>query len=274
APDVALTLLLVEILTAVVAALALRGLPSRLTPVRRSGEPGRRSWAPGHRSEALRAGVLAGLAGLAAAAGTFALTGRRDLSTAGEYYLDAAEEATGGRNVVNTILVDFRGLDTLGEISVLASVALGLTLLFAGARPVAGRPAPYESLLGPAQRLLAPTIVALSLYLLLRGHDEPGGGFIAALVSGMAVALGALSGGGRFRVARGLRPAPLIATGLLVCAGVGLAVMAAGHPFLAPVKGPFGLSTSLLFDAGVFLLVLGVMVTVVNRFSLAEGFTP
>jgi len=267
APDVALTLLLVEILTAVVAAFALRGLPASLTPARRSGAPARRA-------EALRAGGLAGLAGLAAAAGTFALTGRRDLSAAGTYYLDVADEATGGRNVVNTILVDFRGLDTLGEISVLASVALGLTLLFAGARPVAGRPAPYESLLGPAQRLLAPTIVALSLYLLLRGHDEPGGGFIAALVSGTAVALGALSGGGRFRVARGLRPAPLIATGLLVCAGVGLAVMAAGHPFLTPVKGPFGLSTSLLFDVGVFLLVLGVMVTAINRFSLAEGFPP
>jgi multicomponent Na+:H+ antiporter subunit A len=260
APDVALTLLLVEILTAVVAAFALRGLPARLAPV--------------HRSGALSAAGLAGLAGLAAAAGTFALTGRRDPSAAGEYYLDVAEEATGGRNVVNTILVDFRGLDTLGEISVLASVALGLTLLFASARPAAGRLAPYEPLLGPAQRLLAPIIVALALYLLLRGHDAPGGGFIAALVASMAVALGALSGGGRFRVARGLRPAPLIATGLLICASVGLAVMAAGYPFLTPVKGPFGLSTSLLFDTGVFLLVLGVMVTAINRFSLTEGYSP
>jgi len=260
APDVALTLLLVEILTAVVAAFALRGLPARLAPV--------------HRSGAVGAGVLAGLAGLAAAGGTFALTGRRGLSPAGEYYLDAAEEATGGRNVVNTILVDFRGLDTFGEISVLASVALGLTLLFAGARPVAGRPAPYEPLLGPAQRLLAPIIVTLALYLLVRGHDQPGGGFIAALVAGMAVALGALSGGGRFRVARGLRTAPLIAAGLLICAGVGLAALVAGQAFLTPLKGPFGLSTSLLFDAGVFLLVLGVMVTAINRFSLAEGFTP
>jgi multicomponent Na+:H+ antiporter subunit A len=71
APDVALTLLLVEILTAVVAAFALRGQPSRFPPVRRAG--------------ALAAGVLAGLVGLAAAAGTFALTGRRDLSAAGEY---------------------------------------------------------------------------------------------------------------------------------------------------------------------------------------------
>ena len=53
-----------------------------------------------------------------------------------------------------------------------------------------------------------------------------------------------------------------------------VAVMAAGHPFLTPVKGPLGLSTSLLFDVGVFLLVLGVMVTAINRFSLAEGFPP
>jgi multicomponent Na+:H+ antiporter subunit A len=260
APDVALTLLLVEILTAVVAAFALRGLPSRFPSVRRAG--------------VLTAGGLAGLVGIAAGAGTFALTGRRDLSAAGDYYLDVAEEQTGGRNVVNTILVDFRGLDTLGEISVLGAAALGLTLLFRGARAARGSTAPYEPLLGPAQRLLMPVIVAVAGFLLLRGHDEPGGGFIAALVAGTAVGLGALSGGGRIRVGRGLRPAPLIATGLLICVGVGLAVMTVGHPFLTPVKGPFGVSTSLVFDTGVFLLVLGVMVTAVNRFSLEEGFPP
>jgi multicomponent Na+:H+ antiporter subunit A len=260
APDVALTLLLVEILTAVVAALALRGLPARLPAM--------------PRSRVLAAGSLAGLAGLAAGVGTFALTGRRDLSAAGAYYLDVAETATGGSNVVNTILVDFRGLDTLGEISVLGSVALGLILLFRGARAVAGRTAPYELLLGPAQRLLAPVIVVLAGFLFVRGHDEPGGGFIAALVTGTAVALGGLSGGGGLRVARGLRPIPLVAAGLLVCVGIGLAVMAAGRPFLSPVKGPFGLSTSLLFDAGVYVLVLGVMVTAINRFNLDEGFPP
>lgn len=260
APDVALTLLLVEILTAVVAAFALRGLPTRFAPV--------------HPSRTVATGALAGLVGIAAAAGTFALTGHRDLSRAGEFFLSNAEEETGGRDVVNTILVDFRGLDTLGEISVLGAMALGLTLLLRRARAVDGRTPPYEPLLGPAQRLLVPVIVALSGFLLLRGHDEPGGGFIAALVSGTAVALGALTGGGGLRVGRGLPPTPLIAGGMLLAVGVGLVVMAAGHPFLTPVHGPFGLTTSLLFDIGVFGLVLGVMVTAVNRFSLDEGLSP
>ena len=69
-----------------------------------------------------------------AAAGTYLLTGRRGLSDAGAYYLAAAEPETGGRNVVNTILVDFRALDTLGEIAVLALAALGAVGLVASVR--------------------------------------------------------------------------------------------------------------------------------------------
>jgi multicomponent Na+:H+ antiporter subunit A len=241
----------------VIAAFALRGLPAQFPPSRLGG--------------VLAAGVLAGLVGLAAAAGTLALTGKRDPSAVGGFFLSAAEPRTGGRNVVNTILVDFRGLDTLGEVSVLAAAALGLTMLVGRTRPGESSVAPYQAVLGPARRVLVPIIVAMSGYLLVRGHDEPGGGFIAALVAGTAVALGALAGEGPVRLGRWLRPVPLIAAGLLLCLSVGLGVMTLGYAFLAPVKGPFGLSSSLLFDAGVFLIVLGVMLTAVDHFGVDEG---
>ncbi|MGE5136493.1 MAG: hydrogen gas-evolving membrane-bound hydrogenase subunit E [Gemmatimonadota bacterium] len=261
APDVALTLLLAEVLTAMAAAFALRGLPHSFP------RPGRRS--------AFGTGLLAGLAGLTAAAGTLALTGRRGVSPAGEFFLRAARPQAGGRNVVNTILVDFRALDTLGEVSVLAAAALGLVLLLGGLDPaVRGRPAaPYGTVLGPAYRVLAPVTVAVSAYLFLRGHNEPGGGFSAALVAGIASGFGYLAG----RAATAPRwrgSGPLLAAGLLISAGTGLAATAQRNAFLThfllPLPGGLSVSSTLLFDLGVYLLVLGLMVTAVTRLAGEE----
>jgi multicomponent Na+:H+ antiporter subunit A len=260
APDVALTLLLVEVLTAVAAAFVLRGLPPRFPA--------------GARQAVLRAAGLALVAGVAAAAGTLALAGPRRLSPAGEFYVDNAQPLTGGRNVVNTILVDFRGLDTLGEISVVAAAGLGLLLLLPPQRWGAALPAPYGRLLAPAYRVLAPTILALSAYLLLRGHNTPGGGFIAALVAGAAAVFGVLARvRGDARAGWWPHSKPLLSSGLTVSVLVGLAAMVAGRAFLSPARatlslpllGTVSLSTSLLFDLGVYLLVLGVMVAVVDR---------
>ncbi|MFH0241260.1 hydrogen gas-evolving membrane-bound hydrogenase subunit E [Streptomyces sp. HK10] len=253
APDVALTLLLVEVLTSMTAAFVLSGLSPRFPRPRRG---------------AGAAAALAVAAGLVAALGTLALTGGRGLSPAGAYFLEAAEPETGGRNVVNTILVDFRGLDTLGEASVLAAAALGLLLLLPGQpdeTAADGPRAPYGRVLGPAHSLLLPGIAGLSAYLFLRGHNEPGGGFSAALVAGTAVAFGYLAGR---TGTRWLSPRPLLAAGLVLGAAVGLAAMVLGDPFLTPftiaVPGG-GLSSPLLFDAAVYLMVLGLVVTVVDR---------
>ncbi|WP_411574748.1 hydrogen gas-evolving membrane-bound hydrogenase subunit E [Streptomyces fradiae] len=253
APDVALTLLLVEVLTAVVAAFVLRGPASY---------PGRR---PGR--GALGPLAVAVAAGCAATAAALALTGRRDLSAAGEYFLRNAEPQTGGRNVVNTILVDYRGLDTLGESAVLVAAALGLALLLSGGSgaPARGRlaEAPYAEVLPPAYRLLAPAVAVLSGYLFLRGHGEPGGGFVAALTAGAAVALARFAG---VPLPRWLRGGPLLATGLLLALAAGMAATLAGRPFLTPLTAPGGWPrTALLFDAGVYALVLGLTVTVVRR---------
>ncbi|MCB0915177.1 MAG: DUF4040 domain-containing protein [Actinobacteria bacterium] len=266
APDVALTLLLVEILTVVIAAPVLAGLP------RRSGsrsEPARRV-----RGSQRIAGVSALVVGLAAGAVVWAFTGRRGSSEAAEYYLAEAEEATGGSNVVNTILVDFRGLDTLGEVVVLAAAAGGLlaaTRLTSKQRNQ--RPESAPGVLGPAEQLVLRTgsVVVLPLLLVAaailfwRGHDEPGGGFIAGLLGGAALVVAHLAG---------LRPrlprvTTLISTGLLLAIGVGLVGLGLAGAFLAPIKfslpGLTDLTTSLIFDLGVFLVVIGLVRAALTR---------
>ncbi len=265
AADVALTLLLVEVLTAVVAVLVLRRLPTRLP----------RAAAP-RRAVAAALGVAVGVA---AAVATLALTGRRGLSGTGGYFLDAAEPETGGTNVVNTILVDFRGMDTLGEAIVLGAAAVGLLVLL-GSEPGAPRsgtppavPTPAHRadgglVLQVAARVLVPGMAVLSAYLLWRGHDEPGGGFIAALVGGIAVGLHqvahAFPGLPRY-----LRPTPLVGAGLLLALGTGAAAALQGRPFLTPfdipVLGAVGIGSPLLFDLGVYLLVLALLVTAFDR---------
>ncbi|TDC79927.1 DUF4040 domain-containing protein [Micromonospora sp. KC606] len=262
APDVALTLMLVEVLTTIVVMLVLRRRPSRLAP---RGSP-----------RALLAGVaLAGATGLAAAAGTAALTGRRDLSDPGRFLLAEAAPATGGSNVVNTILVEFRALDTLGESVVLAVVALGLIALSEVGRDVRTQPAgtaATDPVLVFAHRMLAPVMLVASCFLFVRGHEEIGGGFIGALLAGTAVGLAHLAYAGAPAPLLGrLHPRPLLVAGLLLCVGVGLAALPWGRPFLTlgKVGLPGGLalpfSTGLLFDLGVYLIVLGLIVAAVRR---------
>ncbi|MEQ3554775.1 hydrogen gas-evolving membrane-bound hydrogenase subunit E [Pseudonocardia nematodicida] len=258
APDVALTLLLVEILTTVVAVLVLRGRGVRLhRPTR---------W------RRIPAAVTALAAGLSLGAGTLALTGRREPSAVGNYLLDTAEPAVGGTNVVNTILVDFRGMDTFGEAVVVGAAALGLLVLIrrteagADARPRVARDGPADTVVMRVGSLvLAPLMGALSLFLLWRGHDEPGGGFIASLVAGVAVLFLRLAHRGDSWPLR-LRPEPLVGAGLLLSLLTGLAVMPLGLPFLTPVYLPGEvLLSSFVFDLGIFSMVVGLMVAAVDR---------
>ncbi|MEJ5866760.1 hydrogen gas-evolving membrane-bound hydrogenase subunit E [Pseudokineococcus sp. 5B2Z-1] len=264
--DVAITLLLVEVLTAVVLVLVLRGQPRRLprTSARR----------------ALPVTATAVATGLAAGGAAWALTGRRPLSDVGAQVLAEAEPLTGGTNVVNVVLVDLRGLDTFLETVVVGVVALGLVVLGrgpAGRRtgPPGPDPVTEDLVLRVGTRLLAPLMVALGAYLLWRGHDEPGGGFIAALVLGTAVALGHLAGGRApfARTPRALRPSLLVGGGLLVALGTGLVPLLGGDallaPFDLPLLGALGVTSALVFDVGVLLLVLGLAVAAVH--SLDAG---
>jgi multisubunit Na+/H+ antiporter MnhB subunit len=121
-------------------------------------------------------------------------------------------------------------------------------------------------LLVTATRLLVPLLLVFSVFLLWRGHHEPGGGFVGGLVAATAFVLVALAEdvAAARRVLR-VAPAQLLASGLAVAVVSGLAGLAVGRPFLTGLwaKGEDGaglaLGTPLLFDVGVYLTVLGVV---------------
>ncbi|MDQ0425641.1 hydrogen gas-evolving membrane-bound hydrogenase subunit E [Cellulomonas iranensis] len=270
ASDVAMTQLLVEILTVVVMVLVLRRMSGTFRPVRA-------------RRQVVTA-VVALAAGAAATVATVTLTGHRPLSGAGEFYLRRAEDLTGGTNVVNTILVDFRALDTLGELVVLAVGAVAITALLDARRavdrrsvPLARTPlvpaAPNAVFLGVLDRYLVPLMIVGSVLLLLRGHDAPGGGFIAALLGAAALVLAYLSAA-TDEVPRVERPYLSIAGwGVVVAVGTGLLGLAEGS-FLRPLHlDVLGLkvTTALVFDVGVYLAVLGVLLAAVVRLGLSPA---
>ena len=118
-----------------------------------------------------------------------------------EYFAEFGPTLGHGRNIVNVILVDFRGFDTMGEITVLATAAIGVRALLrlgnADGRNLESRPnTPLTSpIFRTAARLLMPLLLLFSVFLLLRGHNEPGGGFVGGLVAAAAFALYAVAFG-------------------------------------------------------------------------------
>jgi multicomponent Na+:H+ antiporter subunit A len=192
-----------------------------------------------------------------------------------EYFAQFGPTLGHGRNIVNVILVDFRAFDTLAEITVLATAAIGVRGLLrlgtdegAGHRPVHPVASPVFR---TAARLLMPLLLLFAVFLLLRGHNEPGGGFVAGLVASAAFALyGMAFGVHGARQALLVDPLVLLGTGLLVALGSGLPAVLRGQPFLTAVwpSGPVPLGTPAVFDVGVFLVVAGVVLMMI--FSLAE----
>ena len=285
APDLALTQLAVEVVTVVLILLGLRWLPRRKKAEDdETSGPGLRA-----RSRRLRDMVLAGGAGLGLAALTYAVLRRQPGPGIASYFIENSLPLGGGANVINVILVDFRGFDTMGEITVLGIVALTVYALLRRFRPAeesiavplqqreAGAvasaadpraPLPAGTMMLPALlvRLLLPIAGMISLFYLLRGHNSPGGGFVGGLVMATAMILQYLAGGTIWAESRTrLRPQYWIAGGLLCAAGAGLSAWLTTRPFLSamawhaqlPLIGELHLSTVLLFDLGVYLLVIG-----------------
>jgi multicomponent Na+:H+ antiporter subunit B len=133
-------------------------------------------------------------------------------------------------------------------------------------------------ILRTAARLLLVLLLVLSVFLLLRGHNEPGGGFIGGLVAAGGVAIYQLACGvTRARRLVRLEPRALAGVGLLTAIAAGAAAMVSGQAFLTglwaaeALPGVGKLGTPLLFDLGVFLLVLGSVLTVL--FTLDEEVT-
>lgn len=274
APDLALTQLLVETLTVALVAVVFRRLPVAFD---RAG-----------RRRRVGAAAVATLVGSATFAVAWLLTGRRPRHEVGDRFLAEADRLTGGSNVVNTILVDFRALDTLGEITVIAVAALGIfALVRLAAESPLDAPAPdgprtlgwlgtgvIDSIvLRVATSALAPLMLVASVWLLWRGHDRVGGGFIGGLTAGAAVVLLYLSRGhpGLWQH-RLLRTVQLVGIGLAVAVGSGLIGLALDGSFLAGGKWTVGGTTvarSLVFDVGVYVVVVALVVAILRH--LGQG---
>jgi multicomponent K+:H+ antiporter subunit A len=260
APDLALTQLLVEMVTIILMMLALHWLPATSAPEAQSA----RRW---------RDLVLSIGAGAAVAVLSYALMSR-DFDSISPYLLRTAVPEGGGANVVNVILVDFRGYDTMGEIAVLGIAGVVISALLAGSVPAAREqrspPEPRSPWLALIARLLLPLAVLVSIYLFLRGHNAPGGGFIAGLVLSLALILQYVAHGLQWVESR-LRTdyRAWIGVGLLIAGGAGIGSWFFGAPFLTssyaywtlPVLGAVPLASAVVFDLGVYLTVVGATMT-------------
>jgi len=285
APDLALTQIAVEVVTVVLLLLGLRWLPRRIA----FDDPRRKT--PRARGRRARDFLLAVAAGCGTAALAFAVLTRPQVSDLPGYFLRNSLEVAGGRNVVNVILVDFRSFDTLGEITVVAIVALIVYALLRRFRPAPesidvpkaqrADPAPlttavdaplprgYMRLPAVLVRLIGPMAGLVSVYFLLRGHQAPGGGFVGGLVMASAVIVQYMVGGTMWVESRlRIHPQVWIALGMIGAGTAGIAAWFAGKPFLSalaadlhlPLIGDVHLSTVLLFDLGVYMLVIGAVV--------------
>ena len=255
APDLALTQLLVEMVTIILMMLALFWLPAESPPERaRFGQT--------------RDLLLAVAAGTGVAALSYALM-TRPFDSIAPFFLAAAVPEGGGANVVNVILVDFRGFDTLGEITVLGIAGVVIYAMLTGFTPPPRElPAVHtrSAFLPLVARLLLPLAVLLSLHLFLRGHNAPGGGFIAGLVMALALILQYVAHGQKWVEARlPIDYRGLVGWGLLIAGGAGIGSWFFGAPFLTssyaylslPIVGAVPLATAVVFDLGVFLTVVG-----------------
>ena len=254
APDLALTQLLVEMVTIALMLLSLNYLPADSAP-----EPSRlRRW---------RDAIIALAAGGGVAALAYAII-TRPLDTVASQILALSLPEGGGSNVVNVILVDFRGFDTLGEIAVFGIAGLVVHALLRRARMLPERrvEGPPDPLVIPntVARLLLPLALAVSLYLFLRGHNLPGGGFIAGLVLAVPVLLQyVLSGNDYMEQRLGFDYPRVIGLGLMLALLTGVGSWVLGYPYMTshtdyvavPLLGKLPMASAMVFDIGVYLVV-------------------
>jgi multicomponent K+:H+ antiporter subunit A len=277
APDLALTQFTVEVVTIILLLLALNFLPNR-TPVESSVL--RRT----------RDGVIALAGGLASFAMAYHYLLRDAVSTPiSEFHLANSYKGGGGTNVVNVILVDFRGFDTYGEIIVLGIAAL---LIFALTETLLGGPVrarllnrkpdqPRAGDMHPMMmvvltRVIMPVVLMVGFYIFLRGHNEPGGGFIAGLIVSIAVVMQYMASGYSWATARQRYPYHgIIGAGVLIAGLTGIGSWFVTKPFLTsaftyvriPPFEKFELASAALFDLGVFLAVVGAVMLSLDSFA-------
>jgi multicomponent K+:H+ antiporter subunit A len=267
-PDLGLTQLSVEVVTILLILLALYVLPQWTPQESTSG----RRWRDGLLS--LTAGV--GVGGLAY--GVFT----RPQQTISDFYLEKSVPEGGGSNVVNVILVDFRGFDTMGEIAVLMLAAIGIVVMLHGKRPFhPGQMRPlveerFPAMLTTITRPMMALILVVAFYIFMRGHNLPGGGFIAGLVASVAFIIQYLASGKVWTNNRlTVDFARMGALGVIIAVGTGMAAWLFERPFLKgglahvhiPGIGEIHLASAMSFDLGVFMVVVGALLIIIRRLS-------
>jgi multicomponent Na+:H+ antiporter subunit B len=132
-------------------------------------------------------------------------------------------------------------------------------------------------ILSTGTKILLPILLLFSVFMLLRGHHEPGGGFVGGLIASMAFALYIIANGiSHARQIFPLRPNLFIIGGLLLSLSSGVIALFLGKPaftgiwssFELPVIGP--ISTPLLFDIGVYFVVLGVSTSIIFTLKIKQ----
>jgi multicomponent Na+:H+ antiporter subunit A len=272
APDLALTQAAIETLSTVVFVLVLRRLPERFE----------------RQSSIQRRLIRLAISG-AVAVTVFVLAlvaaGHRLESPVSEEMVRRAVPDGHGQNVVNVILVDFRGFDTLGEITVLAVASIGAVALARVGRRGGGtseEPAEHHldlrriPFVDVSVRLVFHAVLLVSLWLLFAGHNQPGGGFVGGLLAGSALTLRYLAGGiEEVRLSSRFRPWTILGTGLLLAAITADLPLIGGGDVLdiaytsahLPGLGEVSLSSALVFDTGVYLAVVGMVLMAFEAFG-------
>lgn len=297
APDLALTQLTVEIVTVILILLGLRWLPRQFAKLDH------------HISMRTRARRLRDLLiALVSGAGIAILSLIMMLSPVdhpdiANFYIQKAYPEGSGFNIVNVMLVDFRSFDTIGEITVLSVVALTVFALLRRFRPakestyipdqqtsapadifsevenpVYARDTALGYMMLPAVlvRFILPIGMLASAYFLLRGHNEPGGGFVAGLIFSSAFILQYIIAGTQWVEAhQRLHPQKLISLGLLLALLTGAGAFFVNYPFLTthtfditlPLVGEFHLPSATFFDIGVFSTVVGATILILTALA-------
>lgn len=224
---------------------------------------------------------LASLVGIIVGSLSYAIM-TRPFNTISDFFIANAKTGGGGTNVVNVILVDFRGFDTLGEIAVLGIAALGIFKLltripvFKPGSDGEGRPWARERhplLLATVAQSILPLALMVSVFIFFRGHNLPGGGFIAGLITAVAIILLYISQGVDWVKARmNIEYQRVVAVGLMIALFTGLASWAFERPFLTswfdyfalPVFGEIELASAIAFDLGVYITVVGATLLILS----------
>ena len=271
APDLALTQITVDVVTTVLLLMSLALLP-QLTPYESS------------RTRRWRDAVIAIVAGLGIGWITWLIL-TRDHNSISWFFMQQSLPLGGGSNVVNVILVDFRGFDTFGEITVLGIAAIGALCMMDGMRAhgtvitqgLTYRFNPSPLMFRMTASWVLPIALVVSLYIFLRGHNLPGGGFIAGLITSMAliiqyIALGQDQAEKMLRAKSGRLYEIWIGTGLLIAGLTGIAAWLWGRPFLTSAHiyvhpallGKMHLASAAAFDLGVYITVVGATMLLIS----------